>query len=164
MDAKGAGVAIAPHTAPFRKHRTIKIAIIVVLSLSLLALALGLGLGLGLRHSNSSNGLVSTNPGVGTNPAVSWKRDPQEYLLSKTFDTSAGNATRFFTLNLTEIADGAPDGVARRLLLINGQFPGPVIEANEGDRLVVKVNNFLTIPSSIHWHGQYQNGIPIKIF
>jgi hypothetical protein len=115
-------------------------------------LALGLGLGLGLKHHPSGSELVDTKA---TNS--SWKRDPQDYILGS-FDTTSSNTTRSLTLNLTEIPDGAPDGVARRLLLINGQFPGPVIEANEGDRLVVQVNNFMAIPSAIHWHGQYQNG------
>src|SRR5271170_2652318 len=119
----------------------------------ILALGLGLGLGLGLKkNDNSGNSLQSTEPPLG------WRRDPQDYVLSPSFDTTAPNTTRTFTLNLTELADGDPDGVAVRMLLINGQFPGPVIEANEGDRLVIQVNNFMTLPSAIHWHGQYQNG------
>ena len=119
----------------------------------ILALGLGLGLGLGLKkNDNSGSSLQSTEP------PLTWRRDPQDYILSPSFDTTAPNTTRTFTLNLTELADGDPDGVAVKILLINGQFPGPVIEANEGDRLVVQVNNFMTLPSAIHWHGQYQNG------
>jgi iron transport multicopper oxidase len=118
-----------------------------------LGLALGLGLGIGLR-----NGGNSEDPLQSTKTPVSWRRDPQEYVLSSSFDIHAPNTTRTYTLNLTEIPNGAPDGVSRRLLLINGAFPGPAIEANEGDRLVVHVNNLMTIPSAIHWHGQYQNG------
>jgi FtsP/CotA-like multicopper oxidase with cupredoxin domain len=119
----------------------------------ILALSLGLGLGLGLKKTDTSNGSLES-----TQPPISWRRDPQDYVLSSSFDTNAPNTTRTYTLNLTEIPDGAPDGVSVRMLLVNGQFPGPVIEANEGDRLVVHVNNFMTIPSAIHWHGQYQNG------
>jgi FtsP/CotA-like multicopper oxidase with cupredoxin domain len=39
-----------------------------------------------------------------------------------------------------------------------GQFPGPLIECNTGDRLVVKVNNQLPDGqgTSIHWHGIFQ--------
>jgi FtsP/CotA-like multicopper oxidase with cupredoxin domain len=117
-----------------------------------LALVLGLGLGLGLKNEPSVN--FTSHP-----PSVSWRRDPQEYVLSNDFNTRAASTTRQFTLNLTEIPDGAPDGVSRRLLLINGRFPGPVIEANEGDRLEIQVNNFMTLPATIHWHGQYQNGM-----
>ena len=124
----------------------------VVVLVCLLALALGLGLGLGLEH----------NPTIDLKqekPPLSWQRDPQDYVLSNKFDTSATPTTRTFTFNLTEIPNGAPDGVSRRMLLINGKFPGPVVETNEGDRLEVQVNNFMTIPAAIHWHGQYQNGI-----
>jgi FtsP/CotA-like multicopper oxidase with cupredoxin domain len=119
----------------------------------ILALALGLGLGLGLKHNgDSSENLANTKP------PLSWQRDPTDYILSPQFDTQAPNTTRNYTFNLTEILNGAPDGVSKRMLLVNGKFPGPVVEANEGDRLIVQVHNNMTIPSAIHWHGQYQNG------
>jgi FtsP/CotA-like multicopper oxidase with cupredoxin domain len=35
----------------------------------------------------------------------------------------------------------------------NGQVPGPTIEANVGDTLVVELTNALPEPTSIHWHG-----------
>jgi FtsP/CotA-like multicopper oxidase with cupredoxin domain len=45
------------------------------------------------------------------------------------------------------------------MLFINGKFPGPLIEANRGDRLIVNVTNLLRENSTtMHWHGQYQNG------
>ncbi|RUS12636.1 multicopper oxidase-domain-containing protein, partial [Endogone sp. FLAS-F59071] len=37
-------------------------------------------------------------------------------------------------------------------------FPGPLVEANTGDRIIVKVTNNLVNGSSIHWHGMFQNG------
>jgi FtsP/CotA-like multicopper oxidase with cupredoxin domain len=142
-----------------KKRWTNRRTIVALVAIVVLALALGLGLGLGLKHRSSSTELLNTKP------SESWRRNPEEYVLSNNFTTSAGNATiRSFTLNLTEKADGAPDGVVRKLLLINDQFPGPVIEANEGDRLVVQVNNFMSIPSAIHWHGQYQNGTTLSTF
>jgi Flp pilus assembly pilin Flp len=154
MEAKQDVNASATSGLPVaRGKRRIKVGVIAgVVAVVVVALALGLGLGLGLKHDNTSNALISSTP------AVSWRRDPQDYFLSNSFDTSEANTTRTFTLNLTEIPNGAPDGVSRRLLLINGQFPGPVIEANDGDRLIVEVNNFMTVPSAMHWHGQYQNG------
>ena len=124
---------------------------------TVLALGLGLGLGIGLKKTGNSSGSLES-----TQSSLSWRRDPQDYVLSNSFDKNAPNTTRTYTLNLTEIPDGAPDGVSVRTLLVNGQFPGPVIEANEGDRLIVHVNNFMTLPSSIHWHGQYQNGFPFR--
>ncbi len=35
----------------------------------------------------------------------------------------------------------------------NGQVPGPLIEANVGDTLIVHLNNELPVGTSIHWHG-----------
>lgn len=41
---------------------------------------------------------------------------------------------------------------------VNNMFPGPLIEANEGDEILVHLTNNLDIPMTIHWHGMYQNG------
>ncbi|KAI9672710.1 MAG: hypothetical protein M1831_000145 [Alyxoria varia] len=51
----------------------------------------------------------------------------------------------------------APDGVQGSALCINGQFPGPLIEANYGDVISVTVTNDLKDEgTSIHWHGLLQ--------
>jgi len=49
-------------------------------------------------------------------------------------------------------------GVNRSMYAINGQFPGPVIRLNEGDQLLINVTNALPEPTTMHWHGLYQNG------
>ncbi|KXX76656.1 Laccase-2 [Madurella mycetomatis] len=57
----------------------------------------------------------------------------------------------------------APDGYQRDVLLVNGAFPGPLIEANWGDTIVVDVYNNITRPeegTSIHWHGFLQQDMP----
>ncbi|KAI7053370.1 hypothetical protein KC352_g45193, partial [Hortaea werneckii] len=58
----------------------------------------------------------------------------------------------------------APDGVELPLLVVNGQFPGPTIEANWGDWIEVTVHNQLVGEyeegTSIHWHGFLQTGTP----
>ncbi|TXT05089.1 hypothetical protein VHUM_03909 [Vanrija humicola] len=41
---------------------------------------------------------------------------------------------------------------------INNQFPGPTIEANQGDTIEVTVHNNLDHPQAIHWHGIRQRG------
>ena len=142
---------IAPRTSRIPAKKTLLLVTGIVVCF--LALALGLGLGLGLKHHDGNSENLEK-----TNPPISWQRDPTDYVLSPQFDTKAPNTTRNYTFNLTEIPNGAPDGVSKRMLLVNGKFPGPVIEANEGDQLIVHVNNNMTIPSAIHWHGQYQNG------
>ncbi|KAF5664245.1 putative multicopper oxidase [Fusarium heterosporum] len=48
----------------------------------------------------------------------------------------------------------SPDGVQKRVYLVNDAFPGPVIEARSGDRIVVHVHNDLLDEGvSLHWHG-----------
>jgi len=69
-----------------------------------------------------------------------------------------------FSLDLKEIdgaliADRKPPGVVRDMLFINGRFPGPKIEVNRGDRIIVNVTNQLSSNSTtMHWHGLFQNG------
>ncbi|GAP84520.1 putative multicopper oxidase [Rosellinia necatrix] len=53
----------------------------------------------------------------------------------------------------------APDGVPRMALTVNGSIPGPTIEADWGDTVVVHVNNGLeNNGTSFHWHGIRQQG------
>ncbi|KAF7196718.1 Iron transport multicopper oxidase fetC [Pseudocercospora fuligena] len=52
-----------------------------------------------------------------------------------------------------------PDGVLRRVYLVNGQFPGPTIEARSGDEIIIEVENTLEQDGiSIHWHGLSMHG------
>ncbi|PYH92298.1 extracellular dihydrogeodin oxidase/laccase [Aspergillus ellipticus CBS 707.79] len=52
----------------------------------------------------------------------------------------------------------APDGVERQVLLVNGQYPGPTIEANWGDTVKVHVTNRMQDNgTSIHFHGIRQH-------
>ncbi|KAK1758686.1 multicopper like protein [Echria macrotheca] len=65
-----------------------------------------------------------------------------------------------FTISRSVIA---PDGYERPVLLVNGAFPGPLIEANWGDKIIVNVHNNITGPedgTGIHWHGLLQIGTP----
>ncbi|OCK82156.1 multicopper oxidase, partial [Lepidopterella palustris CBS 459.81] len=49
-----------------------------------------------------------------------------------------------------------PDGVAKRVYLINGLFPGPTLETRSGDKLVIQVENALEDEGvSMHWHGMH---------
>ncbi|KAF5720936.1 putative multicopper oxidase [Fusarium globosum] len=57
----------------------------------------------------------------------------------------------------------SPDGVEKRVYLVNNEFPGPLIEARSGDRIVIHVHNGLQDEDlSLHWHGlrmRYQNSM-----
>jgi FtsP/CotA-like multicopper oxidase with cupredoxin domain len=47
----------------------------------------------------------------------------------------------------------APDGFEREFIVVNGQFPGPHIEINEGDDVEITVHNRMDLNTTIHWHG-----------
>ncbi|TDL26288.1 multicopper oxidase 2A [Rickenella mellea] len=82
-------------------------------------------------------------------------QDPSAFFLSEI--QGQPPQTRTFNFDITEV-NGAPDGVKRTMLVVNKMFPGPTIEVNQADRLVVNVHNGLTNKTSIHWHGLFQNG------
>lgn len=68
---------------------------------------------------------------------------------------TTGNTCSYdFTITNTTIDfDGSGEKLA---FAINGQVPGPLIECNWGDLLVVTVHNQLTDNSTtIHWHGTF---------
>jgi FtsP/CotA-like multicopper oxidase with cupredoxin domain len=65
-----------------------------------------------------------------------------------------------FTLSRSTLA---PDGYQKNVMLINGAFPGPLIEANWGDTIQVTVHNHISGPeegTSLHWHGLLQKETP----
>lgn len=52
-----------------------------------------------------------------------------------------------------------PDGVLKQVYLINGDFPGPTLEARSGDTISVLVENGLEEDGiAIHFHGLYLRG------
>ncbi|KAL2603158.1 hypothetical protein R1flu_003829 [Riccia fluitans] len=55
----------------------------------------------------------------------------------------------------------SPDCVEKLIIAINGQYPGPTIDATVGDTIVVKIHNKMPTESVvIHWHGMLQRGTP----
>lgn len=78
------------------------------------------------------------------------------------------NVTRYYNWTISE-GTLSPDGYAKDMLLINGQFPGPLLEANWGDWIEVTVTNDIQTKeegTTIHWHGlrqyqsQFADGVP----
>ncbi|KAI2954772.1 CAZyme family AA1 [Aspergillus niger] len=77
--------------------------------------------------------------------------------------------TRHYNFTITRDIT-APDGYQKSGILINGQFPGPLIEANWGDMISVTVNNMITTDTAegltLHWHGltqaksPWEDGVP----
>ncbi|OWM85560.1 L-ascorbate oxidase homolog [Punica granatum] len=65
------------------------------------------------------------------------------------------NPYRFFTWKVT-YGDIYPLGVKQQGILINGQFPGPHIDAITNDNLVISVYNYLREPFLLSWNGIQQ--------
>ena len=49
----------------------------------------------------------------------------------------------------------SPDGFAKSVITVNGQFPGPMLNGSIGDVMVITVLNNLPFGEqlSVHWHG-----------
>ena len=65
--------------------------------------------------------------------------------------SESGNVTLELDARETEW-EFAP-GRTIRGFAYNGQVPGPLIEANVGDTIEVRLTNNLPQPTTIHWHG-----------
>lgn len=93
----------------------------------------------------------------------------------------AADVNYVFNLQNTQVA---PDGFSRNGVIVNGIFPGTLIQANKADTLHITVNDQLTDPTmryvsvflyvcaidnlemirrsvSIHWHGLVR--IPLRV-
>ncbi|KAF8712356.1 Ferroxidase laccase, partial [Rhizoctonia solani] len=82
----------------------------------------------------------------------------EQLALSSDFKITDKPTTREYNWTIS-MRVGAPDGFYRQMLVVNGQYPGPTIEANEGDTIIVNVKNKLPhVGTSLHWHGLFQNG------
>jgi FtsP/CotA-like multicopper oxidase with cupredoxin domain len=114
-------------------------------------------------------------PAVEEELSSDFRRSSNDYILDPNWDANAPRTVREYKwIILDRIAN--PDGVYRPMLTINGKFPGPLIECNEGDTLVIEVENrsvngetrrsHLLIyrrtnmysATLIHFHGIFQNG------
>ncbi|GAV90226.1 Cu-oxidase domain-containing protein/Cu-oxidase_2 domain-containing protein/Cu-oxidase_3 domain-containing protein [Cephalotus follicularis] len=68
---------------------------------------------------------------------------------------TAENPYRYITWKIT-YGDIYPLGVKQQGILINGQFPGPQIDAVTNDNLIINVYNYLKEPFLISWNGIQQ--------
>ena len=77
--------------------------------------------------------LLAAFPGVQGKPS----RDCQKFELTLTWEKHA------------------PDGFERDMMLVNGQFPGPLMEIDQGDDVEVIVLNQTPYNTTVHCHGKY---------
>ncbi|MEU3725675.1 multicopper oxidase domain-containing protein [Streptomyces sp. NPDC031705] len=75
--------------------------------------------------------------------------------------------TSYYRMTLKEASKEIVPGLRTPLRTFNGSFPGPVIKAESGRRVVVKQTNSLSVPTSIHLHGahvpQDSDGSPMDL-
>lgn len=67
--------------------------------------------------------------------------------------TTALAGSQHFKLELTW-GKGSPDGYERDMIFVNGQYPGPTLEIEQGCWVEMEVVNNMPFSSSIHAHGQ----------
>ncbi|KAK6260525.1 hypothetical protein SCA6_014999 [Theobroma cacao] len=77
------------------------------------------------------------------------------FLQAMAHEWPGGRSTRFYdfkvqTLRVTKLCN------TKEIVTINKMFPGPVVYAQEDDRIIVKVTNETPYNATIHWHGVRQ--------
>lgn len=110
-------------------------------------------------HKDQGHQVPGSRPINGKPPKDTCKPKPPSGVSHKCEKRDFTPQTREFDWTIT-YGHSAPDGFLKKRILVNGQSPGPLIEANEGDTIVVKVRNLLDQGTSIHWHGMFQNSTP----
>lgn len=73
------------------------------------------------------------------------------FVLGDAANADSHNAV-VFPITLTW-AKGSPDGFEREMIFMNGQFPGPTLNIQEGDNVEFVVTNKLPYGTTIHFHG-----------
>ncbi|MFZ2874606.1 MAG: copper oxidase [Phycisphaerales bacterium] len=63
------------------------------------------------------------------------------------------NGVKVFRLTAEPVAREFAPGLVVNTWGYNGQSPGPMIEAVEGDRIRILVTNNLPVHTTVHWHG-----------
>ncbi|KAB5522029.1 Cupredoxin [Coniochaeta sp. 2T2.1] len=86
-----------------------------------------------------------------------FRRPETDYILTPDWDFKAPPQRREYNWVLQEI-EANPDGVYRPMLTINRMFPGEMIRCNDGDTIVVNVENRMVNATAVHFHGIFQNG------
>jgi FtsP/CotA-like multicopper oxidase with cupredoxin domain len=81
-------------------------------------------------------------PFMGMVPRLAWTADE--------VTTEKADYTLHIRTGLVELA---PDHIVSTTLY-NGQFPGPLLRLDEGQRVVVDIHNDTDTPELVHWHGQ----------
>ncbi|KUJ15800.1 uncharacterized protein LY89DRAFT_783068 [Mollisia scopiformis] len=138
-----------------RKHRTRSCSLVFIATLLLIPVTI-----LFVLYLPWTSASKAPAPDLTTTPetvsVVGPTRDLR-LLLRPEDHVSRDPTIQYFSWNITK-GKIAPNGVQKDVFLINGQFPGPTIEARSGDVLEIEVFNFAEEGISLHWHGLHMRG------
>lgn len=123
--------------------------------LFLLAWTIAIPMTVAWVHRGGKYGRETENANV-QSPADTSGLD-NRYVLDPSWAHDAEPQVREYEWTVTD-TEYNPDGVYRPMMLINNQFPGPMVEVNEHDTLRITITNKAVNATSFHWHGLYQNG------
>ncbi|VEU21065.1 DEKNAAC102003 [Brettanomyces naardenensis] len=87
-----------------------------------------------------------------------WRLDSANYTmdLPKWRADYGETKERHYYFNVTQLVEVKANNAVRNLTVINGHYPGPLVEANSGDTIYLHVQNQLkNDPVSIHCHGMF---------
>ncbi|KAJ2892109.1 hypothetical protein MKZ38_010225 [Zalerion maritima] len=121
-----------------------------------------------MTESESSNPTVTKNPTSSLTPSENktfpepekepWRLGRNDYILDNEWDMTGPLVLRKFSLTVTE-EEAWPHGRKKPVILVNGTFPGPILEANQGDKLEITIQNDLPSErTSFHFHGMRMGG------
>ncbi|GHH95792.1 multicopper oxidase family protein [Streptomyces capillispiralis] len=68
---------------------------------------------------------------------------------------AVSGTTRYYAMPIKEVNKTVVPGRTTAVRTFNGSFPGPVIKARSGERVVVRQTNQLSVPTSVHLHGAH---------
>ncbi|GAA2347061.1 multicopper oxidase domain-containing protein [Streptomyces kunmingensis] len=81
--------------------------------------------------------------------------------------TAVSGTTDYYAMTMKEVDAEILPGRKTLVRTFDGSFPGPVIKAVSGRRVVVRQTNRLTVPASVHLHGahvpQSSDGSPMDL-
>lgn len=143
----------------------------LILTILSFVFGVGCGLGIGIPYYGGSSLSHAFSRPSNHNPSgipddlpiipAAQLTNRTELDLDTGFAFSAGPRMREYDFTVT-LGLAAPDGFWKPMVLVNGQSPGPLIEAATGDTVRVRVTNLLpnNASTSVHFHGIDQRGTP----
>ncbi|KLU84377.1 diphenol oxidase [Magnaporthiopsis poae ATCC 64411] len=127
-------------------------------------------------HTGTGTGTVSSTTAASSTPTPAAISNPASIIPKDDFfnlDVAKSGfvvetkpRARDYEFNITR-GMGSPDGIVKPMILVNGQSPGPTVEANVGDAVrVIMYNSLVNETATIHWHGidqrntAWMDGVP----